>query len=134
MLIECKDCKNEVSVNAISCPKCGAPVEKPIELNANSLIISNAKLLSVSLFITCVFGFILTILFNKYLYVAAFNIMLRIIGFFDGTSSLQMDWIIYKSDVQSFRNDMWTGYIYPFGIICFMIFDKIMTFTKNFKN
>ena len=29
-LIECKDCKNQISDSAESCPKCGAPVEKAI--------------------------------------------------------------------------------------------------------
>ena len=29
-LIECKDCKNQISDSAESCPKCGAPVAKTI--------------------------------------------------------------------------------------------------------
>lgn len=30
-LIECKDCKNFVSNEAINCPKCGCPIEKSLE-------------------------------------------------------------------------------------------------------
>ena len=30
-LINCKECGNEVSDKALSCPKCGAPIEKPQE-------------------------------------------------------------------------------------------------------
>ncbi len=33
-LIECKDCSNEISDSAVSCPKCGAPVPRGINPNA----------------------------------------------------------------------------------------------------
>lgn len=32
-LIECKDCKNQISDSAASCPKCGAPV--PVTIGPN---------------------------------------------------------------------------------------------------
>ena len=32
-LIQCKDCNNEISDSAASCPKCGAPVPRTIGAN-----------------------------------------------------------------------------------------------------
>jgi len=61
MLIECKECKSEVSDKAASCPKCGFPIKPPINYRKSSegLFLKSMNFGCLLFIIFIVFGFII---------------------------------------------------------------------------
>jgi len=61
-LINCPDCNQQVSTNAVSCPKCGAPVAKAREFEAAGSPLTTTQETSKKLKLHTVFSSVLVII------------------------------------------------------------------------